>query len=81
MNKRGLVYLLLALLCSWRAFQLYWSSTQVLRSAEKHSWFPYKKKEPFNDRESVLSKLRNDSIILGAEPSNIFYFLHVTEKH
>ncbi|GAA5817187.1 hypothetical protein MFLAVUS_010729 [Mucor flavus] len=31
--------------------------------------------------ETRIDRLKNDSIILGTEPNNIFYFLHVTDIH
>lgn len=77
MNKRGILFLVLTLLCSLRACQLYWSSTRELRSTDGHSWSPLKKKKPFS--ETTTDRLKNDSIILGTEPNNIFYFLHVNK--
>lgn len=79
MNKRGIICLFLTILCSLRAFQLYWSSTRELRSVDGHSWFPSKKKSDMTTTTTttIVDKLKNDSIVLGAESNNIFYFLHV----
>jgi hypothetical protein len=78
MNKRGILCLILTLVCSLRAFQLYWSSTRDLRSSQ--SWLPNfsKKKSDYSNTAAIVNKLKNDSIVLGAESNNIFYFLHVS---
>lgn len=83
MNKRGILCVFLTLLCSLRAFQLYWSSTRELRSGE--SWLPSsfnKHNKNWNSDNSAMAvvadKLKNDSIVLGAESNNLFYFLHVS---
>lgn len=81
MNKRGILCLVITILCTLRAFQLYWSSTRELRSAEGTSWFPNKKKSSINRESLTAVKHKNDSIRLGAESNNIFYFIHVTDLH
>ncbi|KAI7873463.1 Metallo-dependent phosphatase-like protein [Mucor mucedo] len=77
MNKKGVLCVIITILCSLRAFQLYWSSTRELRSTDGHSWL--KKKTALT--EPIPNKLKNDSIVLGAETNNIFYFLHATDLH
>ncbi|KAI7905451.1 Metallo-dependent phosphatase-like protein, partial [Cokeromyces recurvatus] len=73
MNR--LIYLLITLLCSLRAIQLYLSSTKALRPTEGHSWF-----SP-SIHDNGHSIIKNDSIVLGTESHNIFYFVHVTDLH
>jgi hypothetical protein len=72
MNKSGILCIILTLLCSLRAFQLYLSSTRELRS-EYGSWLPSNKIHT----QQPLDHLKNDSIIIGTNTSNIFYFIHV----
>lgn len=79
MNKKAILCVILTIVCSFRAFQLYWSSTRELRSTDGHSWSPLKKKKVFTETARI-DRLKNDSIILGTEPNNIFYFLHVKKK-
>lgn len=76
MNKKGILCIVITILCSLRAFQLYWSSTRELRSTDGHSWL--KKKTALN--EPISNRLKNDSIVLGAETNNMFYFLHVNRS-
>jgi hypothetical protein len=76
MNKSGILCIILTLLCSLRAFQLYLSSTRELRSEHGHSWLPSKKIQTYQP----LDHMKNDSIVLGTNTSNIFYFVHVNNE-
>ncbi|KAI9483663.1 MAG: hypothetical protein EXX96DRAFT_151121 [Benjaminiella poitrasii] len=84
MNKQGILYLLITLLCSLRAIQLYLSSTKELRSAEGHSWLPSNRRLSLENDDTTnehYRRYKNDSIVLGTESNNIFYFVHVTDLH
>ncbi|KAI8047739.1 Metallo-dependent phosphatase-like protein, partial [Gilbertella persicaria] len=76
MNKKGLLCIIVTLLCSLRAFQLFLSATTELRP--EGSWFPL-----FKQRPSSLGRLpaqKNDTIVLGTESNHLFYFVHVSKN-
>lgn len=79
MNKSAIIYVIITLICCLRAFQLYFSSTQELRSVDGHSWLPSSKKINFTRESKTIDRLKNDSVVLGTESENMFYFIHVTK--
>ncbi|KAK4509571.1 ribosome biosynthesis protein nip7 [Mucor velutinosus] len=80
MHKPAILYVILTILCCLRAFQLYLSSTQELRSVEGHSWLPTKKLN-FTRDSNAIDRLKNDSVVLGTASDNMFYFVHATDLH
>ncbi|KAI8979655.1 hypothetical protein BDF20DRAFT_940577 [Mycotypha africana] len=87
LNKTGVIWLVIIILCSLRACKLYLSSTKELRPEEYSNWISAKKRllqqqqqqQPIAD--IYANSDRNDSITLGTEPNNLFYFIHVTDLH
>lgn len=81
MHKSAILCVIVTLLCCLRAFQLYFSSTQELRSVEGHSWLPTStKKLNFTRDSNTIDRLKNDSVVLGTASDNMFYFVHVIRK-
>ncbi|KAF1796840.1 Metallo-dependent phosphatase-like protein [Mucor lusitanicus] len=82
MHKSAILCVIVTLLCCLRAFQLYFSSTQELRSVEGHSWLPTStKKLNFTRDSNTIDRLKNDSVVLGTASDNMFYFVHATDLH
>ncbi|OBZ85175.1 Transmembrane protein 62 [Choanephora cucurbitarum] len=76
MNRKGVFYILVTVICCLRAFQLFLSATKELRSEVQ--WFPLSSKPKPSAFDHAQ---KNDSTILGTESDNVFYFVHATDLH
>ncbi|KAI8139188.1 Metallo-dependent phosphatase-like protein [Fennellomyces sp. T-0311] len=79
MRNWGWAWLLLVFVCSLRACYLYWQSTADLRAAR--SGFPWHRLQ--QPQTPVLSprSSHNDSTVIDATPSNLFYFTQISDLH
>ncbi|KAI8987128.1 Metallo-dependent phosphatase-like protein, partial [Pilobolus umbonatus] len=79
MKKSALICLFLVIVSSLRAFQLYWTSTIELRTDNTHAWLLSKKliKEDINKNKIYA----NNTIQVGNELENTFFFIQITDLH
>lgn len=81
LSSSSYICLALTLVSIFRAFYLYYDSTQDLRIAnEKDPWF-FKQQQKTMPYNSIHAGYRNTTERMEDKPNNIFYFIQVSDLH
>ncbi|KAI9321023.1 Metallo-dependent phosphatase-like protein [Dichotomocladium elegans] len=74
-------WVLIVMICGFRACYLYWASTRDLRAFEYSPWpFQHQQRHRQTISSTVIRSQSNDTVI-GSSPSNMFYFAQISDLH